>query len=81
MPAASASERVQVSVASVQLQPVPSIAVAVRPLGSVSTTVTMPLDPPVPVLEARIVYCAPVCPWVKLPAWLFATVMFTISGR
>ena len=32
--------RVQVSVASTQFQPVPAIAVAVSPAGSVSTTLT-----------------------------------------
>src|SRR2546429_402681 len=47
-PAARASERVQVRVARVQLQPVPEIAVAVRPLGSVSDTVTVPLVAPDP---------------------------------
>src|SRR5437016_7184600 len=51
-PAAKASERVQVNVASVHDQPVPEIAVAVRPLGSVSATVTVPLDAPVPELVA-----------------------------
>ena len=42
LPAASASERVQVTVATVQLQPVPLNAVAVNPAGSVSETVTAP---------------------------------------
>ena len=41
MPAASASERSQVSVLSVQFQPEPVIAVAVSPLGKLSTTVTV----------------------------------------
>ena len=43
--AASVSLRVQVSVPSVQPQPLPEIAVADRPVGSVSTTVTV--DPSV----------------------------------
>jgi len=39
---------VHVRVASVHDQPVPLIAVAVRPVGSVSVTVTVPLVGPVP---------------------------------
>jgi len=38
--AARPSVRVQVRVATMQVQPVPDIAVAVKPVGSVSTTVT-----------------------------------------
>ena len=51
-PAARASERVHVNVLSVQLHPVPEIAVAVRPVGRASTTLTVPLDGPVPELVA-----------------------------
>src|SRR5438552_1874114 len=47
-PAANASLRVQESVAKTQLQPVPAIPLAVRPAGSVSATVTVPLVAPVP---------------------------------
>src|ERR1035438_8258516 len=43
-PAARASECVQVSVARFVVQPAPLIAVAVRPAGNVSTTLTVPLD-------------------------------------
>ena len=43
------------------------MTVAVRPVGSVSTTVTRPLFGPVPTLLTVRVYWAPVCPWVKFP--------------
>jgi hypothetical protein len=68
------SLRVQVRVARVQLQPLPLNAVAVNPAGSVSTTVTVPLVGRVPIFDTTIVYCAPVCPWVKLPLWLLVRV-------
>jgi hypothetical protein len=42
---------VHVAVASVQLHPVPASPVAVRLLGSVSTTVTAPVVTPVPMLR------------------------------
>jgi hypothetical protein len=42
---------VQVLVANVQLQPVPLIAVAVKPAGSVSTTVTVPDVDAVPTFD------------------------------
>src|SRR6478735_4346290 len=48
--AARASARVQLTVASVQTQFVPVIAVAVKPAGSVSTTVTAPLVGAAPTL-------------------------------
>jgi hypothetical protein len=50
-PDVSASERVHVSVPSVQLHPVPEIAVAVKPLGSESVAVTVPLVGPGPEFE------------------------------
>ena len=46
--AASTVVDVQVNVPSVHVQPVPLIAVAVRPVGNVSTTVTVPLVDAVP---------------------------------
>lgn len=45
---ANASARVQVKVASVQVQPVPLMAVALRPVASVLVTVTVPEDGAVP---------------------------------
>src|SRR5947199_282217 len=54
-PAANALLRVQESVARTQLQPVPAIPVAVKPAGSVSVTVTVPLVAAVPELVAVIV--------------------------
>jgi hypothetical protein len=43
------------------------MAVAVKPVGSVSVTVTVPLVAAVPVFLAVSVYVAPVCPCVKFP--------------
>jgi hypothetical protein len=54
-PAARAPERVQISVPSVQLHPVPEIAVAVRPLGSESVAVTVPVVGPAPEFVTVIV--------------------------
>src|SRR3989304_4174537 len=68
------SGRVQVSVASVQLQSVPLNAVAVSEAGSVSVTVTAPLVGPEPLLVTVMAYVAPVCPWVKLPVWVLVMV-------
>src|SRR5438445_769798 len=70
MHAASASDRVQLSVPSVQLHPVPLMALAVKPLGNVSVTVAVPLVGPVPTLLAVMVYVAAVCPCVKFPVWV-----------
>src|SRR5688572_14588400 len=50
VPAASTSLLVQLRVASVQLQPIPSNPVAVNPCGNVSVTVTTPAVGPVPLL-------------------------------
>src|SRR6266851_1026489 len=50
-PAANAVAVVQVAVATEQLQPEPLSAVAVKPAGSVSTTVTVPAVDAVPALE------------------------------
>src|SRR5271166_6087054 len=50
------------------------MAVAVRPVGSVSATVTAAVVGPVPLLVTVIVYVAPVCPWVKLPVCDLVTV-------
>src|SRR5438093_135222 len=49
------AEFVQVSVASVHVQPVPDRLVAVKPDGSASTTVTAPLVGPAPTLLTMIV--------------------------
>src|SRR5258708_3858560 len=54
-PAASTSERVQVSVPRFALQPVPPNAVAVMLAGRGSVTVMVPLDGAVPTLVAMIV--------------------------
>ena len=80
--AARASARVQVSGTRVQVQPVPLIAVAVSPLGRVSTTVTAAVVGPWPTLETVSVYVAPVWPTEKFPVWLLliakSGVMFTL---
>jgi len=72
-PAAMAVVLVHVAVgpAPLHVQPVPVAALNVRPAGSVSVTVMVPVVGEVPVLLAVIVY-VPVEPIVKLPAWLFA---------
>ena len=49
-PAASVSERVQLTVATVQVQPAPFMPVAVMPGGSVSCTVVVPDACTVPTL-------------------------------
>ena len=54
-PAASTVLVVQVSVARVHPHPEPLMAVAVRPAGNVSTTVTVPLVEPVPEFLAVMV--------------------------
>ena len=51
-PADHRSERLQVNMARVQLQPVPPIAVAVSPEGRVSVKVTVPLVGWLPMLAA-----------------------------
>src|SRR5437899_11684318 len=50
------------------------MAVAVRLLGNVSVTVTVPLVGPVPELLAVMVYVAAVCPCVKFPVWVLLMV-------
>src|SRR5438132_618945 len=55
-PAPSAAVVVQVAVATVHVHPEPLRAVAVRPVGTVSTMVTVPDVVAVPVLEMVNVY-------------------------
>ena len=55
MDAASESERVQVRVASTHVHPVPDMAVAVKPVGSVSVRVTAPVVAPGPLLVTVMV--------------------------
>jgi hypothetical protein len=50
-----------VQVGAVQVQPTPEAAVTVRPVGSRSVTVTMPLDGVFPTFETVTVYVT-VCP-------------------
>jgi hypothetical protein len=64
---------VQVSVASVQVQPVPLSAVGTggfTTAGKVSTTVTVPTVGPKPTLVTVIVHTAPVWPRVNVPLWV-----------
>ena len=64
--------RLQV-VSSGHAHPVPSIAASVRPDGTVSVTVTVPLVGPAPAwFDTVTVYVAPNCPAVKLPVCVFA---------
>ena len=71
---ANASLRVQVNVASVQLQFVPAIAVGVKLAGKVSVMVTVPEVAEPPLFVTVIVYAAPVWPCVKFPEWLLLIV-------
>src|SRR5690349_14874378 len=73
-PAASESLRAHVSVERTHVQPVPLIVFAVRPAGSVSTTVMVPTVAACPRFITVIVYDIPVAPWVKSPVWVFAIV-------
>ena len=56
MPGARASLRVQIRVATVQVQLVPLMAVAIKPAGKVSVMVTMPEVAVPPLLVTVIVY-------------------------
>src|SRR6266516_4458981 len=55
LPAASALDRVQVRATTLQVQPEPLMAVAVKPEGRVSVTVMVPLVDGVPLLVTVIV--------------------------
>jgi len=58
----------------VQLQPVPAIEASVKPPGSVSVTVTVPLVAAAPdAFDTVTVYASPLCPCVKLPLCVDAT--------
>ena len=57
-----------------QDHPVPLIAVAARPAGNVSTTVTVPTVASVPILFTVREYAAPICPSRKLPECDLVTV-------
>ena|SRR6185312_12347449 len=65
-PAESASVRVHVPDDTVQVQPVPAMAVMVKPVGG-SATVTVPLVAALPVLETVMLYVAFCSPLLKLP--------------
>ena len=63
----------QVSVASVQVQPVPLMSVGTGgfcTFGKVSTTLTVPTVGPKPTLLTVIVHTAPVWPRVNVPLWV-----------
>src|SRR5204862_329186 len=64
---ARTSERVHGPAGWVQVQPVPDMAVATRPEGSVSETVTAPAVGAAAPLLTAIEYVLPACPCVKLP--------------
>src|SRR6266567_3962442 len=61
------SLRVQGPDGCVHVQPIPLIAVALRPAGNTSVTVTAPEVDPVPELPTVRIYVATVWPCVKLP--------------
>lgn len=68
----------QVSVFKVQLHPVPMMAVAVKPAGKASVTVTVPTVAPPPTLLVVNVNVAAVSPGEKVQVCVFAIVR---SGR
>jgi len=78
--AASDVVSVHVTVASVHVQPVPEIAVAVNPLGTVSTTEIVPLVAVAPLLVTVSVYVLPVLPAIKFPVCALATVRFAAAA-
>jgi hypothetical protein len=78
--AANAVDVVHVRVASVQVQPEPLIAVAVKPAGNASTTVTVPAVGALPTLETVNVYVAPTWPSAKLPTCVDVTVTSGARG-
>jgi hypothetical protein len=65
---------VQFTVLSVQVHPLPVRAIAVRPVGKVSVTVTEALVAPVPTLETVRVYVPPTSACVKFPLFVFVMV-------
>src|SRR5689334_536392 len=72
----------QVSAGRSHDQPVPAIAVAVSPAGSVSATLTDPVLVRLPLFVAVRVYTAPVWPRTKSPECVFESVMsgpFTLT--
>jgi len=73
-PVAKASLRVQLNDARVQLQPDPTIPVAVKPAGNVSVTVTVPALEPAPAFETLSVYVPPDWPRTKAPECVFVRV-------
>ena len=74
------SLRVQLVEASEQVQPVPTRPVAVRPTGSESLTVTVPLVAAPPPLRALSKYVAPVWPCTNEPACDFVSVRSGAEG-
>jgi hypothetical protein len=66
---------VQLTVATVQVQPVPLIAVAVNPLGNVSVTVTAPLvaTAVLPLLTVSV-YVSTLSPALKFPVCVLVAV-------
>ncbi len=65
---------------SVQVQPAPVMAVAVRSTGSASLSVTVPTVGPVPLLVTVSEYVAPIWPGLKGLACVFAIVRSGTSG-
>jgi hypothetical protein len=56
------------------VQPVPAIETRVKPDGTVSVTVTVPVVAAVPVFDTVTVYVAFCCPWLKLPVCVLVIV-------
>ena len=64
----------------VQLHPEPVIDVSVKPFGSVSVTVTVPLVAPAPDAFDTVTVYDPLCPCVKLPLCVDATLSTAVVG-
>ena len=69
-----------VSVERSTLQPSPASAVAVKPAGSESTMLTVPLVASRPLLLTVIVYVSPMSPGLKLPTCVEVTVRSGAGG-
>ena len=69
----------QVSVATVQVQPAPESAVTVRPAGGVSVTVTGPLDGEVPTFNTVMKYVN-VCPGTTVYGLCLFVMVRSIPG-
>src|SRR5262245_26338032 len=78
-PGPSASWRVQLAPATVQVHPVPEMAVSVMPAGKVSVTVTAPAVGATPTLLTVMAYGKFCWPCFGLPVWVLAMARSTVE--